>query len=395
VSRPAIAVLPFENLSGDPEQEYLSDGIAEELLTRMARWELPVIARQSSFVYRGRRLDVREIARELGARYLVEGSIRRAGERIRLTVQLIDGETGEHVWAESFDRGLGEAFALQDEIARSVARSLGSSLARREESRALARDPESAGAWDALLRARWHHNRYSAGDWKEARRFARRAIECDPRLARAYALFALVEYAGLANGWTEDPGRSLAEALAAARSAIQLDPCDGGAHLALGLARFRAGELEEAELAFRRAVELEPDNASTHGHLGWLLAALGRFDAAVPVLEHAIELEGPSGGRASQHPFWHFHLAGAHLGAGRDAEALRCAERALQLGDHPFVHGLSAAILARLGRLPDATRHLSHLPGMRVAAVERFLAGADRVLVERVLEGLRLAGMPD
>jgi TolB-like protein len=393
--RPAIAVLPFENLGGDPEQEYLSDGIAEDLLTRMARWELPVIARKSSFAYRGRNLDVRQIGRELGARYLVGGSVRRSGERMRLTVQLIDAETGEHVYAENFDRETGDVFALQDEIARAVAGSLGASLRRREESRALARDPESIDAWDALLRARWHFDRYTRPDWKQARDFARQATERDPRLARAHALLALVEHSGLANAWTDDPERSLAQALGAAKRAIELDARDAGAHLALGLTRFRAGEPEAARLAFERAIELEPENASTHGNLGRLLNATGAFDAAVPVLERAIDLDsGPSGARASGHPFWHFHLASAHFGAARDTEALRWLGRAHQLGDHALLHGLSAAVLAHLGRLEEARQHLAHLPGVQARAVEDLLTGSHRPFVERVLEGLRLAGMP-
>jgi adenylate cyclase len=394
-SRPAIAVLPFENLSGDPEQEYLSDGIAEDLLTRMARWDLLVIARHSSFAYRGRRLDVRTIGRELGARYLVEGSIRRAGDRIRLAVQLIDAESGEHVFAQNFDRDLGDVFALQDEITRAVAHAVGWNLVRREESRAFARDPQSVGAWDAMLRSLWHHNRHTPKDNSEARRFAELAIELDPRSAHAHSHLSLVENAAAQNGWSEDSERSFAVALAAARRAIELDASAPGAHVALGMAHLRAGDRPAARLALERAVELAPEVAATHGNLGALLVTLGDFDAAVPVLERAIELDGGLTARNLRHPFWFMHLGAAHFGAGREAEALRWVERGLQVGDHVLLRGLRAALLARLGRLDEAQRQLAHMPGLRRGVAERALSGGDPALVGRVLEGLRLAGMPD
>jgi adenylate cyclase len=393
-SRPAIAVLPFENLGGDPEQEYLSDGIAEDLLTRMARWLLPVIARQSSFAYRGSRLDARQIGRELGARYLVEGSLRRSGSRIRLTVQLIDAETAEHVFAESFDRELGDVFALQDEIARAVARSLGASLSSRLESQALARAPESVDAWEALLRAQWHHNRQTPRHCEEARRFARLAIELDPRSAAAHAMLAAVESTSVAFGWSEDADESLGAGLRAARRAVELDPDDAGGHVALGSSHHGAGDMAAAKLAFERAVELAPEVAATHGNLGAFLVAAGEFDAAVTALERAIELSGTSPG-STRHPFWHLHLATAHFGAGRDVEALRWVERGLQLGDHMLLHGLGAAVLAHLGRLDEAERHAAHLGGFRVSQVERLFRRHDRGFADRLTRGLRLAGLPD
>jgi adenylate cyclase len=395
-SRPAVAVLPFENLGGDPEQEYLSDGIAEDLLTRMARWDLPVIARQSSFAYRGRRLDVRTIGRELGARYVVEGSLRRAGDRIRLAVQLIDAESGEHVFAQNFDRELGDVLALQDEITRAVAGSLGVSISRREEQRALALEPENVGAWDAYLRAVWHHLRSTPTDWREGRRLARLAIERDPRFARAHAILAMIGYSGIENDWADDAERSLAEVLESARRAIELDASDFVGHLALGFGRFRAGDTAGAQLAFERAVELQPELPSALGNFGWFLVASGQFDAAVPVLERAIDFEQRySGERGPSHPLWYAHLSAAHYGAGRDAEALRAAERGLQIGQHPLLHGLRAVILVQLGRVDDARRHVLQLPGIGLTTVERVFRSVDRSLVARVLAALRIAGMPD
>ncbi len=389
---PAIAVLPFENLSGDPAQEYLSDGIAEDLLTRMSRWLLPVIARQSSFAYRGSKLDARRIGRELGARYLVEGSLRRAGSRIRLTVQLIDAETGEHVYAESFDRELGDVFALQDEIARAVARSLGTSLSSRLESQALARPAESVDAWDALLRAQWHHNRQTRRDCEEARRFARRAVELAPRSAPAHAMLAAVESSSVSFGWSADPAASLAAGLGAARRAVELDPNDAGGHAALASFHRVAGDLKAARRSYERAVELNPEVAGTHGNLGAFLVSIGEFDAAVTSLERAIELFGTLPG-STKHPFWHMHLGSAHFGAGRDVEALRWLERALSLGDHMLVHGLTAAVLAHLGRLDDARRHVAKLGGARVSQVESLVRGQTGAFKQRLIDGLRAAGL--
>jgi TolB-like protein len=396
-SRPAIAVLPFGNLTGDPAQEYLSDGIAEDLLTRMATWDLPVIARQSSFAYRGSSKDAREIGRELGAGYLVEGSLRRAGDRIRLAVQLIDAQTGEHVFAQNFDRELGDVFALQDEVTRAIAGSLGASVSRREELRALALAPENVGAWDAIMRANWHHNRLNPRDSAEASRWARRAVELDPRFARGHAVLSIIDYTAADMGWAEDPDESLARALRSAGTAIELDPSEFAAHIALGLANYRTRDLVAARRAFERAIELQPEVPSAHGNFGWFLAATGHFEEAVARLQHAIELARQQmGARGANHPLWHAHLGAALTGLGRYEEALRWLDRGLQIGSHSLLHGLHAVVLVRLGRLEEARREVAErLPGVTLTLVRRLMQQIDQRLVDRVIDALRTAGMPE
>ena len=179
--RPAIAVLPFDNLSGDPEQEYFADGIAEDLITRLSasRW-FPVIARNSSFTYKGKAVDVKQVGRELGVRYVVEGSVRKAEDRIRISAQLIDATTGAHVWAETYDRELRDIFGLQDEITQAIVTSMHPELERLEQERAVRRDPVTLDAWDCILRGWWHLWNYTEGGILAAQRSFERAIELDP-----------------------------------------------------------------------------------------------------------------------------------------------------------------------------------------------------------------------
>lgn len=390
---PGLAVLPFQNLSGDPEQTYLADGIAEELLTLMARWAFPLVARQSSFAHRDQTRDVREIGRALGARYVVEGSIRRAGQRIRVTAQLIDAETGSHAWAENFDGELGDPLSLQQTLAGRVARSLFDGLSRAERLRALSRDPASPDAWDAFKRAEWHHNRGTREDWSESRRLLRLGVAMDPHFPFLQAALAVVEYVGVMNGWTQDRAQSLADGLAAARAAIALEPNVADVQLALGLACLHAGDPARARAAFERAVELDPGSPRRRAALGWLLVVIGRYDEAVRCLEEAGELGRRSGSGDSD--LVCLDLARAHLGAGREAEALRWAEAALRRRDDPAARAVVACALAHSGRIDEAKREAKRLPE-RLCDVERRLAGQlQRPLLERILSGLRLAGMPD
>jgi len=390
---PTLAVLPFQNLSGDPEQTYLADGIAEELLTVMARWAYPLAARQSSFAYRDQTRDVREIGRAIGARYVIEGSIRRAGPRIRLTAQLIDAETGSHAWAGNFDGELGDPLSLQQTLAGSIARALFEGLSRAERLRALSRDPASADAWDAFKRAEWHHQRGTPEDWSESRRLLRLGVAMDPHFPFLQAALAIVEYRGVMNGWTEDRVQSLADGLAAARAAIALDPNTSDAQVAHGLASFHAGDPARARAAYERAVELDPGNPRWRASLGWLLVVIGRYDEAIRCLEEAFELGRRSGLGGSD--FGRLDLARAHLGAGREAEALRWAEAALRHRDDPAAHEIVACALAHSGRLDEAKREVEQL-AERLRDVERRLEGQlQRPLLEHILAGLRRAGMPD
>ena len=390
-ARPAIAVLPLLNLTGDPQQQYLADGIAEDLLTRMARWQIPAIARQSSFAFRDQSRDVREVGRALGARYVVEGSLRKVGSRVRVAMQLIDAETGSHVWAENFDRELGDPLAVQDEIARTAEHSMSTRLGSFEVELALSSPPESLGAWEAFNRAVWHHNRRTADDWREARRLLREAVALEPRFADAHAFLSIVEYIGVMNLWTSDSQLSLANAASAAQTSLTLDPENLIVPQALGLGAFVAGDWTRAQAAFERAIALQRGSAGPLVLLGWFLNTQGRHAEALGPLERAVALVPRA------HPGdAYVDLGIAYFGLGRDEDALRVGELALQVSSQAFAHGLVACILGHLGRLDAARHELAQLPPMRLRDVEALLARQmPRRTLDRALAGLRLAGMPE
>jgi adenylate cyclase len=390
--RPAIAVLPFDNLTGDPDQEYFADGIVEDLITRMTRWQLRVVARNSSFAYKGRPTDVRQIGRELGARYVVEGSIRRSANRVRVAVQLIDAVTGDHVCAERWDRELGDLFSLQDEIVLAVLQSLGPGIQHHELSRARGRAPATLAAWDSYARALWHRARFTSADWVQARRFAQDAVAADGQFVEAQALLAIVLCDGAQHGWVEDRETCVDEALGAARKAIHLDAEDHNAQTALGVASLLSGEKEAARLVLRHAVDLAPENPSAYNNLGWALAISGRAENAIPQLETAIRVGGP---RSPVIPLCHLNLAIAHFALGDDDEALSFCRRNLQLRHNTVASAIRSAALAHLGRLAEARHELINLPFKRVSDVVAVLWYVDAPLLDRVQDGLRKAGLPE
>ena len=390
--RPAIAVLPFENLSADPEQGFLADGIAEELITRMVRWDyLRVIARTSSFAFKGRRLDARQIASELGARFIVEGSVRRSGGRIRVTAQLIDGSSGNHVWAERWDREPGDLLALQDEIVLAIERSMAESMATYEERRTLRQDPASFDAWDSLVHAIWHQRRETPEDWASALKLAQDSVEHDPTVPRAWAILAILHCTGADRGWSADRERSIAAALDAARSALALDVSEGYGHTAQGMALLLAGRPAEARTAFERALSLRPDSLAYLSNLGMCLSLIGEPDEAIARLEAALEM-GAAGRVAVS---LHAHLAVAHFAAARDDAAVRYAEEALSARYNPMLPLLLAASAALSGDLESARRRLESLPRERLGDIRRRLSYMHPALLDRFCEGLRLAGVPD
>jgi len=390
--RPSIAVLPFESPSADPEQERLGEGIAGELITRLVGWDsFRVIARTSSFAFKGRKLDAREIARELGARFIVEGSVRRSGERIRLAVQLIDGSLGNHVWAERWDLETGDLFALEDEIVSAIERSMRESIGIYEERRTLRQDPATFNAWDSLVSAGWHQRQETPEDWSSALKLARDAVERDPSIPRAWATLAVLHCTGADRGWAEDRERSVAAALDAARSAIALDLTEGYGHTAQGMALLLAGRPAEARAAFERALALRPDSPVYLTNLGMCLAVTGRADEAVVRLEAALKM-GANGTLVAS---VHAQLAGAHFSAGRDEAAARHVEQALAARPFPLLPRLMAAAAAIRGELGEAERWLEGLPSERLSELRRRMAYVHPSLLDRLCEGLKLAGIPD
>ena len=289
-SKPSIAILPFENLSADPEQEYFSDGIAEDVITALSRFhDLFVIARNSSFVYRGRSVDVREVGRELGVQYVVEGSVRRSGPRVRLSVQLIEAATGNHIWAERFDRSLEDVFAVQDEVTERVAAAVGRSVNVFEGTRAVERRPQELGGWELLARAEWHVNRTSQDSLSRARALCLEAIERFPDYPSGYSLLACVyclqSLYGVAEGSVDDAAR-------VARQAIALDPNDERAHIYLARVLMVQGRHDEALLEAEAALSINPNYAHGIGFAGCIEAISGRssYGRAVEHLDRAMRL---------------------------------------------------------------------------------------------------------
>jgi adenylate cyclase len=388
--RPAIAVLPFENRTGDPDQEFLVDGIAEDVTARLAAFRIfPVIARSSSFTYKGKRIDPRQLCLELGAQYIVEGSVRKAGSRIRLLVELVDGSTGHQIHAERYDRELGDVFALQDEIAESLVGSIEPTLARAEQRRAGSKPTERLDAWECLHRGYAHFHRQTAPDWGEADRLFRRAGELDPGFATAQAMIAFNLWSGVFHSWTEEAERLLPEARRIAQGAVALDGENALAQVALGWSSWYLEGRETALRAFERAVELNP--SLVWGHLG--MATLMNDDepeAALATAEKTIRL-------SPRDPMLATMLHGCALPCfvlGRDEQALEWEQRAAaQPNAGPQIYRLLGAALGHLGRTSEARAALDE--AMRRAPgfdLDTLRARNSPRLVERLLEGWKKAG---
>jgi len=396
-SKPSVAVLPFQNMSGDSDQEYFSDGISEDIITALSRVrQIFVIARNTTFTYKGKAVDVQAVARDLGVRYVVEGSVRKAANRVRITAQLIDGDTGNHIWAERYDRVLEDIFAVQDEITENVVAALGPELTSAEIQRARRKDPSNLDAWDCTMRAMWHYARVTRQDMEEARRLALRAIEMDSGAAAAFAVLALTHVRDAINGWSESVQQSISAAYEAGRNAVVLDDRDANAQRALGWANLLQRRFEDAFSRFETAIDVDPNNASTHGSLGVALAMIGRRDEAVKHIATAMRL-------SPRDPFkylWLTWRGEAEFVEEKYDEAAEWARRSLQINpDFPSGLRLLAASLGQMGRIDEARAALEQLlrlvPGQTVETVRnQFLYKAPENM-ERYLDGLHKAGLPE
>ena len=289
--KPSIAVLPFDNMSGDPEQEYFSDGISEDIITELSRigW-LFVIARNSSFSFKGQSPDVREVSRALGVRYVLEGSVRKIGDRVRISAQLIDGTTANHLWAERYDRGLKDIFEVQDEITQMVVSAIEPELSRAEQERVARKPPENWDAWDHYQRSLWHVWHFTKADTFEAIRLSKRAIGLDPNFSSAYAAFAWANILALFHGYAETPTETLKDAREAAEQALRLNEQESFAYFTRGSASFVVRDLTPALADVRRSTELNPSFAFGHSVTGLILNFMGKPKEAIPHLEIAERL---------------------------------------------------------------------------------------------------------
>ena len=350
-SKPSIAVLPFQNMSGDPEQEYFADGVVEEIITALSRirW-LFVIARNSTFVYKGS-ADVKRVASELGVRYVLEGSVRKGGNRVRVTAQLIDASSGTHVWAERYDRDLSDIFAVQDEITASVAGIIEPVLAEAEQQRALRKPPERLDAWEAYQRGVWHFNKYGAEENKTALTFFHRAIELDPMFAPGHHGYALALQWDIWHYSSRPFSEVQGVPLEQARIAVSLDDKDAMAHAVLAHIRMWCSEWEAAIAEARTAFALNPNNAFVISMLGCVLGFGGYREEALARLQQAM--------RASPHDpliwLWTMWTAMMQFYSRQFDAAIKTLQELIRLRPD-FIQGYVtlAASLAHSGRIDEA-----------------------------------------
>lgn len=394
--KPSIAVLPFTNMSGDPEQEYFADGVTEDLITALSRirWFF-VIARNSCFAYKGKSPDIRAVARELGVAYVLEGSVRKAGNRVRVTAQLIEGASGNHVWAQRYDRDLEDIFTVQDEITTTLAGAIEPELGRADRERARAKRPDDLRAWDLCQRGFWHIYRRTEADLAQAQHFFRQAIEVDSGLARAYAGAEEACFFQIIGGYV-DTVDAKANALRLAGRAVELDGQDAFNRYALGRALTMVRRHEAAIFELRKATELDPSFAQAHYALGMALSTSGHPEQALPHIDIAMRLS-PQDAYYGQ---FLLRKAEACLFLGRLDDAVEWAQRSLR---EPNVQWSRWAILsaaqAHLGRLDEARRSVDGLRALRpdidLAFVRDYWPIADIGALDCLVEGLRKAGLPD
>jgi adenylate cyclase len=409
LDKPAVAVLPFDNLSGDPEQAYFSDGITEDVITELSRFrELLVIARNSTFAFRGKAADVREIGRALGAGYVVEGSVRRAGERVRITAQLVDAGSGAHLWAERWDRPLGDVFAVQDEIARGIVATVAARVLEESEAAARRRPPRDVRAYDLFLQGYRLSDMHAPGTQERARELFERARELDPTFARACTGLAFNHYmrasdAGIGVPHEDDPDRI--EALRLAEQALALDPNDPRVHYALGYMSLMWRRFDRAERHLDLARAMNPNDALIQIVWAWAQACLGEAERGLPAAELAMRLN-------PRHPRYYEHyLSRVLFLARRHAEAAALLGRLTAASplEHPRELAWRAAACGHLGRTEEARR----CGELFVEAVRRAWRGdpaagpaeyvdwlVDTSYLRRLedathlREGLRLVGLP-
>jgi adenylate cyclase len=392
--RPSIAVLPFANLSAEPEQEYFSDGVADDIITELSRDRaLFVIARNSSFTYRGRSIDLKRVGRELGVRYVLEGSVRKAANRVRITGQLVDATSGAHVWAERYDRDLADVFALQAEIAEAVTAAISPAVANAERQRARREPPGNLNAWEAYQRGLWHLCQVTADDNQAAQGFFRQAIELDPTFAGGYTgLSEALDRAAIVWHTLE-----LAEAQRLveeyARRAVSLDGNDAYAHVCLASALVMRGDHRGAREEAERAIVLNPNEPDAYGPLGCAFLYGGEPEKGLVGLEESLRRDpfGPvSSARRNQ-------IAVAHYLRGDYEASVLAARRAIRLSpSYSGCYRWLAAALGQLGRIDEASEVLAELAALSSAGSDANVRQRPPWLrpedYEHWLDGLRKAG---
>jgi adenylate cyclase len=396
LARPALAVLPFTNIGGDPENEYFADGLTEDLITALSYTRcFPVIASNSTFAYKGQSLDIRQVADELDARYVLEGSVRRGGERVRITAQLIDAKSGHHVWAEKFDRKLEDIFDLQDEITLQVAATLEPQIELAEQKRSFRKKPDNLDAWDYYLRGMAFHYEFTKEGVFRARDMFEKAAQLDPTYSRSFSKTAFTYLYELVMDYSADREKAIASALKAARRAVKLDDEDSLAHTALAGVYRWTGQHDMAVAEAKRAVKLNPSDASAFSMLGNILDLAGMPDEAIPNLEKALKLSP----RDPRIHLFYVTLARANLNAHDYEEAIEWA-RKLQYRrpDDPRSHAVLAINLAHLGEIEEASVALDECERLKPGFAENWVRNRqyrNPSDIAHLMDGLHKAGLSE
>ncbi len=394
--KPSIAVLPFTNMSGDPEQEYFADGMAEDIITELSRmpWFF-VIARNSSFTYKGHAVDVKQVGRELGVAYVLEGSVRKAGNRLRINAQLIDTQTGNHIWAERYDREIADIFEIQDEITRAIIGAAAPEFVSAELKKSRAKDPAQLSAWECVMRGRAHVWKLGREDSAIARQLFEQAISLSPASGMGASDLALVHFLDAFYGWSESREKSLKEMVACAEKAVALDGNDPLALTILAWAYLFAREWDRARETVDQAIALSPNFAPAIGIRGTILACADEPDLAITAIEEAIRLSPRDGFM----PYWLMGLFWAYHVLQDYERAVAVALRAIRIApNNPTFRRQLAVAYALLGRREDSRdaldQYLELEPDAKLDDVRKIPSQNSQHL-ERFVEALRGIGLPE
>jgi len=390
--KPSIAVLPFMNMSSDKEQEYLSDGITENIITGLSKIpRLFVIARNSTFIYKGKGVKVQQVAEELGVRYVLEGSVQRSGNRVRVTAQLIDALTGNHLWAERYDRDIKDIFAVQDEITMKILQSMRVKLTEGEQD-LRGKPPRNFEAFLKILQTQEYIQRFNIEGNIMGKRLAEEAIALDPEFARAYYCLASAHMMDVYFGLSKSPKESLEKAVELTQKAISLDPKDSRPYAQLGHLYTMKRDYDKAIAVGERAVALDPGGADVHAWLGMTLNSVDRPKEAIPLFEKAIRLN-PNG------PTWYFHNLGAsYRMTGQYQEAITQYKRALRVAPNNIMAHLGlAATYSLSGRDEEAYAEAKEVlrinPKYSLESHVKTMTSKNQTQIDRYIEALRKAGL--